>query len=424
MGGKRGCHALSSSAVVGAVAIAGAAILSIRPAVAQSTDALTHSTDATVANSQPSVKELQREIRRRDALIENLARRVAALEKQVQSRRIGPSAKSGPAVTRAVATVPVAAVPATETVSFSAEQTAQAPPPPAAPAPGGTTPPPAPAPGQFEVTPEAAERALERTLVATGNLVVPSGFAEIEPLFSYTRRENSAQVLFNVNRNELSPAIDARLGLPWESQIEVFAPWNFNEQQQTDVAVAPQQLVSDRWGNAFGDLVIGGAKTLTHESGWFPSLLGRVSWEAPTGPLTSNGVPMASGSNRLSFALTALKRQDPLVFNATFGYTKAFEANGINPGNQFNFVTGAFLATSPETTLRTVLSQNFVQDVTVNGVTIPGSNTVQPILTFGASSILGRGILVDLQVGLGLTNAAPKYQVVLSSTYRFGVTGQ
>ena len=71
-----------------------------------------------------------------------------------------------------------------------------------------------------------------------------------------------------------------------------------------------------------------------------------------------------------------------------------------------------------------MLSQNFVQDVTVNGITIPGSNTVQPIMTFGASSILGRGFLVDLQVGLGLTNAAPKYQVVLSSTYRFGVTGQ
>ena len=88
-----------------------------------------------------------------------------------------------------------------------------------------------------------------------------------------------------------------------------------------------------------------------------------------------------------------------------------------------NFVTGAFLATSPETTLRAVLSQSFGQDVTLHGVTIPGSNTVQPIMTFGASTILGRGILVDLQVGLGLTNAAPKYQVILSSTDRFGITG-
>jgi hypothetical protein len=57
--------------------------------------------------------------------------------------------------------------------------TAQVPPPPP-PAPPAAAPS-APAPGQFEVSEEAAERALERTLVATGNLVVPQGFAEFEP---------------------------------------------------------------------------------------------------------------------------------------------------------------------------------------------------------------------------------------------------
>ena len=80
-----------------------------------------------------------------------------------------------------------------------------------------------------------------------------------------------------------------------------------------------------------------------------------------------------------------------------------------------------FLASSPETSLRAVLQNNFVQDVTINDITIRGSDTVQSIMTFGASSILGRGILVDLQVGIGLTNSAPKYSVILSGTYRFGV---
>ena len=35
------------------------------------------------------------------------------------------------------------------------------------------------------------------------------------------------------------------------------------------------------------------------------------------------------------------------------------------------------------------------------------------------SSILGRGALIDLQVGIGLTTFAPKYTVILSGTYRF-----
>ena len=371
--------------------------------------------------TEPTVKELQKEIRKRDALIDSLARRVAKLEQQVKRRT--PVVPPQPSVRPPVPTASEVAPSAVTGVSFSADQTAQAPPPVPPVAPGAATAAAPAAPGQFEVSPEAAERALERTLVATGNLVVPAGFAEIEPLFSYTRRETPTEVLFNVSRNELSPALDMRVGLPLESQIEVELPWNFAEQQQTDLVVAPAQLVSDRWGNAVGDLMIGGAKTLVHENGWIPSVLGRVSWEIPTGPLLANGVPMTSGNNRLSAALTAVKRQDPLVFVATGGYTKAFEANGINPGNQINFVTGAFLATSPETSLFALLSQNFVQDVTLHGVTIPGSNTVQPIMTFGASSILGRGWLLGLQVGLGLSNAAPKYNVVLSSTYRFGVTG-
>jgi hypothetical protein len=382
------------------------------------------------ATTEPTVKELQKEIRKRDALIESLARRVERLERQV-SRQAAKSAAPGRSVVPAVAG-PSALRPAATTVSFGPQQTAQAAPapapgtapPPAAPAPPSAPSTTAPAPGQFEVSPEAAERALERTLVATGNLLVPTGYMEIEPLISYDRRETTTQVIAGVNRNELFPALDTRLGLPWESQLEVALPWNFDEQQLTNQEVAPPQQISDRWGNSVGDLTIGAAKTFVHESGWIPTILGRVTWEAPTGPLMANEVPLTSGADRLNFSLTAVRRQDPLVFTATGGYTRAFEANGINPGNQFNFVTGAFLATSPETTLRAVLSQNFVQDVTLHGVTIPGSNSVQPVMTFGASSILGRGLLVDLQVGLGLTNAAPKYQVVLSSTYRFGVTGQ
>lgn len=383
-------------------------------------------TPAFAQTAEPTVEALQKQLRARDALIENLVRRVEKLERQA---RTGIPATGNQPVTRAVArSGPGASAPEPTEVALHPEvgpplpMTAQAMPPPTpAPAPAAASP---PAPGQFDVSEEAAERALERTLVATGNLVVPQGFAEFEPLFSYARRESPTLVLFNVNRNELSPAVDVRVGLPWESQIEMFLPWNFNEQQTTDIAVAPPQLAANRWGNAIGDLTIGGAKTILHESGWIPGLLGRVSYEIPTGPRSANGVPLVSGQNRLGLALTALRRQDPLVFVGTGGYTKAFTTNQINPGDQANFTFGTFLATSPETTLRGVLQQNFLQDVSVNGVTFKGSNSVQSILNFGASSILGRGVLVDLQAGIGLTNSAPKYTVILSSTWRFGVGGQ
>ena len=70
------------------------------------------------------------------------------------------------------------------------------------------------------------------------------------------------------------------------------------------------------------------------------------------------------------------------------------------------FQTSAFLGTSKETTLRGVLQDNFVRDIRINDFTLRGSDTVQSLLTFCAASILSRGVLVDLQVGIGLTTFA------------------
>jgi hypothetical protein len=55
------------------------------------------------------------------------------------------------------------------------------------------------APGEFDVAEEDIDRALERTLVQSGALLLPLGQAEIEPSFSYTRREGSVPVLFTEN---------------------------------------------------------------------------------------------------------------------------------------------------------------------------------------------------------------------------------
>jgi len=386
---------------------------------------------ARARTTKPTIEQLQKEIRQRDAIIRNLVRRVENLERQTGTRDSASASPAGVPTRSAARSQAGTPAPAqTEVAALEPEETAPAPTKSArtpSPSSAGTNQQAArtdpSAPGQFNVSDEDAERALERTLVATGNLLVPSGFGEVEPLFGYTRREIPTQVLFNLNRNEFNWALDMRFGLPWESQFEIALPYNLVQQQVTDIAVAPPQQASNRWGNSFGDVTVGLAKTFVHESGWVPDLLGRVSYEIPTGPENSNQVPLPSRRNNLAFSVTALKRQDPLVFVATGGYTKAFQTGQLNPGDQINFQTGAFLGTSPETTLRGVLQENFFQNIRINDITLRGSDTVQSILNFGASTILGRGVLVDLQVGLGLTNAAPKYSVILSSTYRFGVPG-
>jgi hypothetical protein len=365
---------------------------------------------------QPAVEQLQIEIRKRDALIEDLLRRVGNLEREVgkPTAAVGPGSAgarkpSSPRVARAAA---------------GSERTTAAPP--SGGEPSGRVAPPVqaspPAPGEFKVDEEAAERALERTLTAAGALLVPFGSVDVEPSFGYTRRENPNLVLFTNRRNEFTGLLNVRVGLPWESQITVGASYLGVGAQTVNDFVAPTQQVSNRFGSSFGDLTIALSKTLLHQSGWLPDLIAGITYEAPTGPQVTNGVALSgSGQSRLGFALTALKRQDPLAFVASVGYNKAFVHDDFNPGDQLNFTGGVFLATSPETSLSAVLQQSFGQAPILNGVTVTGANSVQSILVLGASSILGQGVLVNLQAGVGLTRDSPKYSVILSFPIRFAL---
>ncbi len=292
---------------------------------------------ARAQTTEPTIGQLQQEIKKRDALIENLLQRVEKLERRVGTtaaanhtapvvaQKAVPPQPSAPP-TQVAAGPEAAAVPAAAPQQVAQTQTAQQP----APQQQATS----SAPGQFEVNVQAAEHALERTLTATGALLVPYGFAEVEPGISYTRREIPNLVLFTDNRNEFAATVTARLGLPFESQIDIGLPYNAVQQELVDNFVSPQQLTSEATGNSFGDVTVGFSKTLMHEHGWLPDLIGRISYEAPTGPKVSNGVALpGSGQERLNFSLTALKRQDPLAFVASAGYSKAFTYENFNAGD-------------------------------------------------------------------------------------------
>ncbi len=373
---------------------------------------------------QPTVQQLQVEIRKRDALIDDLLHRVDRLERQVRNVAAAEAGHAGNAVAQqpkqpathvARAAPPAPAVPAPALPPAPSAQ--------ASAAPSGQQAESKPAPGQFKVDVQAAQRALERTLTASGALLVPYGSVDFEPTIGYTRRETPNLVLFTNNRNEFTTAFNLRIGLPWESQLSLGLPFVAAQQQTINNFVAPVQQVSSGFGAGLGDVTIGLSHTLMHQAaGWRPDLIAGISYEAPTGQRTANGVALQnSAQSRLTFSLTALKRQDPLAFVAGIGYSKAFDYQNFNPGNQLTFTGGVYLASSPETTLSALLQQSFVQAPTLNGVTLTGSNSVQSVLVLGASSILGRGVLLNLQVGVGLTRDAPKYSVLVSFPIRFSL---
>jgi hypothetical protein len=95
--------------------------------------------------------------------------------------------------------------------------------------------------------------------------------------------------------------------------------------------------------------------------------------------------------------------------------------NGTQPGDRLGFSLGAFLATSPETSLNLSLQQTFSDDVRRHGTVVNESDQTQSVLNIGISSILGRQVLFNLLAGVGLTEDAPDYSVMLSLPIRFGI---
>jgi hypothetical protein len=403
---------------------------------------LTAAATTPVQADTPIVEELVERLEKREAVIMDLARRVYELERRVTSAAASSSgADDGhAAAAMPVAMRPVPKPPAPVAPKVAAQAEPQGPQAPAnqAPAAGEGEPsdqPPSgqakPEPGQFTVDEEAAERALERTLVAAGALLVPFGQAEVQPTFIYTRREQDVMTpvpigtsLFlpteKVKRNELTGTLNLRGGLPWDSQLEFGLPYNYAQQEQIlDLGGVAPRRTQDRSGSALGDFSVGLAKTVVRQSGWRPDLIARVTYDSNTGQKRNNGVPLDGGINQLIGEVDLVKRQDPLAFVVSGFYTRAFEDNGLKPGDQFGVSLGTFLASSPETSLRFQLQQTFTDDVKLEGRIINDSDEVQGLMIIGASSILGRNILLDVSGGIGLTSDAPDYFVRVALPIRF-----
>lgn len=390
---------------------------------------------------QDAIQVLREALEQRDAVINDLVVRMEQLERRLalSSGDLDTVVAGGAGAAGAVGGAPPA--PAAAEPPAAAQETAPEPsvssPPEGSAASEGQGGAPANntqgAPGEFDVAEEDIDRALERTLVQTGALLLPFGQAEIEPYFSYTRREDNFPVLFvdsgfpaisdeQVRRNEFITGQNLRVGLPFDSQVELDLPYRYVDQSVVTPVGFGRRESADGSGGGLGDLRIGMAKTLVRENGgWWPDLVARVTWDTDTGETTANDVALGGGFHELRGSLSAIKRQDPLAFVGGVSYEKTFENNDVEPGDELGFSIGTVLAASPGTSLRLALGQTFSDTTKFDGEGIDGSDRVVGTATFGASVVLGRGVLLDVAADIGLTDDAPDYAARASLPIRFNL---
>lgn len=357
------------------------------------------SSSCVLANNT-NVEELQHKIKERDKVILELLQRVENLE-----RRVGVSKRDPQKIT-----------PIEKDMSLNGEATIADS---------------RQIPGKVQVVEEDAERALERTLTQDGAVLLPSGVFEIQPSLVYSHNENATPAIINYNGDlftgETKRKVDSviadfgfRLGLPMDSQLEFGIPiqWR-NIKTVNNIGFVPVSN-SENTGHGLGDIRIGLAKTILREGLYRPDVVGRITWDTDTGDDNDNGISLGNGFNELQASISLLKRQDPLVFFGGFSYEYAFEENQIQPGATYLANAGSYIALSPETSLSFVFSGGYQTETKFAGSDVNGSDRTLGTLTIGTATLLGKGTLLNVSAGIGLTEDAEDFSISVSLPVRLG----
>jgi hypothetical protein len=357
---------------------------------------------AAAENAAVSPAELRELLEKCDAVIIELLRRVDRLEAELETNgRERPRATAGapPATGPAPAAVPAAGS-------------------------GGS--------GDAVDDLEAAERALERTLVEGGALLLQPGQAELTPRIRFTRTSRTAPTFLNTDdamllgeeerrRNVLDASLGLRIGLPLDSQLELDLPWRMVRERRVLSAGFQTRTAARDSGSGLQDLSLGLAKTILRDSGWRPDLVGRISWDTATGRERDGEVFLGDSFHEIGLDLTATKRLDPLVFVGGASYQTALRRGGVRPGDQLGVSLGALLAASPEASLRFFFDQTYIDETRIGGSRVPGSDAFASTFTAGASVVLGRRLLLDVSGGIGLTDDSPDYSLRVALPFRFDI---
>lgn len=365
------------------------------------------------------IQQLQQSLRERDAIIRNLLERVSELEKRVNLS-------------------PALNVEAAHSVNAILPNNSAA----------GAT----PDEEGYNEEDRRARAALDRALIQRGGLLLPSGTLELETSASFYDASSDAIsiegfailpvlvvgdiVSDRVRREVALSSFTARLGLPWNFQLDVRTPYGY---EQVRTVTADNRETSQR-AVGLGDVQISLNRQIAREHGRIPDLLANVSFKTKTGKdpfgLGNNEIALGTGFYGAQGRITAVKSSDPLVLFGSLSYTYNIPAGKLipdprnagqqilahfEPGDTSGFQLGSVLAVNPETSLSVAWDQTFTRGTTVDGVRIPGSYMVGGTLRFGGSYIYAPGKIIDLGLGIGLTRDVPNLQFTVGVPLRFSL---
>jgi hypothetical protein len=284
-------------------------------------------------------------------------------------------------------------------------------------------------PSRLTVDVVAAERALERTLIEVGALLLPQGAIELTPSSSFSVREFGFSTIadigsgdelaaVSVSRAATSIGLTARIGLPFDSQLELGIPYQSVTEELTLAVLSSPDSRSEATGRGSGDFLVGLSKTLLRENGRAPDIVGRLIWNTGQGTESDNDVFLGGGFSSLSGSLSFVKRLDPLALILALDYQDNHRQENVVPGNAFGISFGTGLAVSPASSLFGSIAHRSISETKIDGEAVAGSDLDVTSLTIGFSTILRRGTLLNIFSEVGMSDDAPDYLLGFSIPMR------
>jgi len=270
-------------------------------------------------------------------------------------------------------------------------------------------------PGLVVADEAMAERALERSLTRAGALLLSPGVVEVEPRLSYSRQEDSAPGFVSSG----SGVVASQTELNSDSLVASVLPYHWRRTETvTRVGFLPVSSTTQS-GAGNGDVQLTLAKTLWHEDADEPSVIGRLSWDTDSGKQSDNNVSLGGGYQDVQGSLTFISRQDPVVFVTSVSYQHSAEKESIQPGDLVSASFGSYLALNPQTSMSFSLALAQQKETRLSGDPLPGSDRTIANLVIAGSSLIARGTLLNLSLGIGLTRDASDFSLTASLPVRF-----
>ena len=281
---------------------------------------------------------------------------------------------------------------------------------------------------------DLAARALERTLVQRGALVLPPWSAEIALglAYAHTSQDTVATIVnqgtattVGVRRrsHQMTASLTSRLGLPWDFQLEASLPasrvWS-----GVEVAGAAR---NDAFGFGLGDPRLSLTWQPIHGGSSWPDILITGTWKPNVGSspfdATTGAFGLGTGYQAIGGTLTAVKTADPLVFLASATHTTNMAVSTKDgwrkPADAWGLGGGAILAVSPDASMSFLFDFHYKPEDTLDGKALLGSDETFAVLQLGLGMVLSRRVLLNFTLGMGLTADSPNLQLGISVPVRF-----